>query len=88
MQGTRRDYDDNTIPQPGEYGRNAQGDWYACAPVPPDELGFVTMATLRSGWNIVEHDDSTITVSPSILIRCQGRPEWHGFLERGVFRTA
>jgi len=30
---------------------------------------------------VVEHEDGTITVSPSILA-----PHWHGFLEHGVWR--
>jgi hypothetical protein len=34
---------------------------------------------------ITEHDDGTITVSPSIL---DSRPAgWHGWLERGVWRS-
>lgn len=40
--------------------------------------------TLIDGGNhrVVEHEDRTITVSPSILY-----PDgWHGFLERGVWR--
>lgn len=35
---------------------------------------------------VIEHDDGTITVSPSILVR--GDEEWHGFLENGVWREA
>lgn len=31
---------------------------------------------------VVEHDDGTITVSPSILMP----GKWHGYLERGVWR--
>ena len=40
-----------------------------------------------SGHTVVEHDDGTITVSPSILIpdRRPGK-SWHGYLERGVWR--
>ena len=33
---------------------------------------------------ITEHDDGTITVSPSIQMETGQR--WHGFLERGVWR--
>lgn len=33
---------------------------------------------------IVEHEDDTITVSPSILDPNPGG--WHGYLERGVWR--
>ena len=40
---------------------------------------------------VVEHEDGTITVSPSILVSSSVngvRVEvWHGFLERGVWRT-
>jgi hypothetical protein len=38
------------------------------------------------GWDLIEHDDGTITISPSILD--SGTPNgWHGFLERGVWRS-
>jgi hypothetical protein len=40
------------------------------------------------GWDLTEHDDGTITVSPSILAHASGEhAEWHGFLERGVWRS-
>ena len=40
---------------------------------------------------VVEHEDKTITVSPSILListdeQEDDRDEWHGFLEHGVWR--
>ena len=35
---------------------------------------------------VTEHEDGTITVSPSILDPSPGG--WHGFLERGVWRPA
>lgn len=36
---------------------------------------------------VTEHDDGTISVSPSILVRGGGdEGEWHGFLERGFWR--
>lgn len=36
---------------------------------------------------IIEHEDGTITVSPSILVSLVGTDEgWHGYLERGVWR--
>jgi len=36
---------------------------------------------------ITEHDDGTISVSPSILMQDDaGRTLWHGFLEHGVWR--
>jgi hypothetical protein len=64
--------------QPGEYWRN--GDrWCGITP----RFGyFVDLTT----WHITEHDDGTITVSPSIFVN-PNRPEsWHGFLEHGVWR--
>lgn len=33
---------------------------------------------------VTENEDNTITVSPSILVT--GEREWHGYLERGVWR--
>lgn len=45
---------------------------------------------------VIEHDDGTITVSPSILVyphtfldggEKKQSPGWHGFLERGVWRS-
>lgn len=40
-------------------------------------------------WALTEHEDGTITVSPSIWLKpTPGVDEhgWHGFLERGVWR--
>ncbi len=70
--------------KPGEYGKWAHdGNWYLCCPSHNDLLANLARHT------ITEHDDSTITVSPSIL--CEGGPasagiSWHGYLERGVCR--
>jgi len=37
--------------------------------------------------DVVEHEDGTITVSPSILVSSPQEGElWHGYLERGVWR--
>ncbi len=37
--------------------------------------------------DVTEHDDGTITVSPSILVRGGSvAGSWHGYLERGVWR--
>jgi len=35
---------------------------------------------------VTEHQDGTVTVSPSILDERPGG--WHGFLERGIWRPA
>lgn len=68
--------------QPGDYGLWVHdGNWYA---VPPGTEFLAGLA--RHG--VVEHEDGTITVSPSILVQQPNAtpPTWHGFLERGVWR--
>lgn len=62
----------------GEYGCYENGTWYA---IP---FNSKLIANLN-GHNIVEHEDGTITVSPSILVR-NHTLSWHGYLERGVWR--
>jgi hypothetical protein len=37
-------------------------------------------------WSITVEDDDTITVHPSILWTEEGG--WHGYLERGIWRSA
>jgi hypothetical protein len=68
--------------EPGDFGRwEAGGGWYACT---PNDL----TANLTA-HQVIEHEDGTITVSPSIEVG-RLRPErgyWHGFLERGVWRS-
>jgi hypothetical protein len=75
------------LPKPGDYGKT-EGHWYACAPatVPEHPLNvhnlFVADLTRHE---VVEHEDGSLTVAPSILItRHDG--QWHGFLERGLWR--
>jgi hypothetical protein len=42
-----------------------------------------------SAHDVVEHEDGTITVSPSILVSNPQQGElWHGYLERGIWRSA
>jgi len=79
----KRDIPDGPhVLQPGEYGKWAHdGNWYA---VPPGQPGMLANLAKHT---VVEHDDGTITVSPSILITARSRGEqWHGYLERGVWR--
>ena len=45
-------------------------------------VALVTL-TVRDGL-IVEHEDSSITCAPSLVMPSG----WHGYLERGVWRTA
>jgi hypothetical protein len=46
------------------------------------------LGELHPDHQVTEHEDGTITVSPSILRR--GGPgmvdEWHGYLEHGIWR--
>ena len=80
MIGTRKHPEPNgdLLLAEGEYGKATDGIWY-CRP-PTSQMGRLTRHT------VIEHEDGTITVKPSILIN-DGRSEWHGFLERGVWRA-
>lgn len=51
--------------------------WYCITPV--GQFGDL------SKHAIAEHEDGTITVSPSILVTGGGE-SWHGFLECGLWR--
>jgi hypothetical protein len=69
--------------QPGDYSKMPYG-WIVCTP--NGEIGSLVKHT------VTEHEDGTITVSPSILIyphqsEIGPTPGWHGFLERGVWRS-
>lgn len=77
--------------EPGDYGR-IDGDWYCRAPWnhSPDTYGPRMQGNLR-GHQVTEHEDGTITVSPSILINTIWGPDktpytWHGFLVAGVWQ--
>lgn len=77
--GKRRDFVDGLL-EAGEYGRGPDGEWYGMPP------GTDLLAGLAK-HTVVEHEDGTITVSPSILVsRPHTNDRWHGFLERGVWR--
>lgn len=69
--------------QPGEYSKLPDGTWYGCTP--NGHTGNL------SAHDVVEHEDGTITVSPSIAVsmRQDGKDVelWHGYLERGVWRS-
>lgn len=73
--------------QAGDYGRSTDGKWLAHAPV---ELGGPVWLN-RPGheWKIEEHEDGTISVTPSIrILDGDGKPDiWHGYLTRGVWRA-
>lgn len=64
---------------PGSYGKH-NDVWYCSTPN--------GLAGNLSKHTVIEHEDGTITVSPSILVTSgrDGRaPTWHGFLQRGVW---
>ncbi len=66
-------------PEPGDYYFYPDVGW--CA-VSPDGRN-VGLAR----HEVTEHEDGTITASPSILVSGGERPgSWHGYLERGVWR--
>lgn len=76
--------------RPGAYwkqtrnGRALEGhrgrDWDWVVHCPDGSHGSLTH------HDVVEHDDGTITVSPSILVT--GAGSYHGYLERGEWRPA
>jgi len=69
--------------QPGEYGKNSDGWFCKC---PTFDPGFGGVGGL-SNHTVIEHEDGTITVSPSILSTFGSNgQQWHGFLERGIWR--
>jgi hypothetical protein len=83
--GTDKDSDDHLwySPEPGDYWRDDVRGW-----------SVETPNGLRAGLanhEVVEHEDGTISVSPSIL--CEGalgadptKVTWHGYLKHGVWR--
>jgi hypothetical protein len=61
--------------------------WYCCCPHPlASERPAAFMGNLAK-HEVTEHEDGTITVKPSILVT-NYIGEYHGFLEKGVWRTA
>lgn len=72
--------------EPGDYGKDqTSGIWYCRTP--NGHLGNLAQ------HDVVEHADGTITVSPSILVTMRDTEKrqdvelWHGYLERGVWRS-
>ena len=66
------------LPDSGEYGQSPEGNWYCC----PPNTNLIANITAHT---ITEHDDKTITVSPSILVQYKSE-KWHGYLELGIWR--
>ena len=81
-QGRRINYFDNPEDGhlylgPGDYGRETNGTWVIRPP--RGDAGDIGDST---GHQVIEHEDGTISVSPSI----DSPGAWHGFLEHGVWR--
>lgn len=87
MQGRRVEWEGQIL-KAGEYSKLPDGTWHA-APATDlrDEWGDALFLANLAGHDVVEHDDGTITVSPSILVKNHDGTEWHGFLERGAWRS-
>ena len=66
-------------PMPGKYWKDKDGSWYAWTP-----NGI--LAGL-SKHQVTEHEDGSITVSPSIQAWDLSKT-YHGYLERGQWRDA
>ena len=62
---------------PESYGKDKDGMWFVRPP--GAHTGGIPNHT------VVEHEDETITVSPSILLT-DGNITVHGFLEHGIWR--
>ena len=80
MRGNRKYINDggHLLLAEGEYGQDHREVWMARPP--GGHLGDL------SNHDVVEHEDGTITVSPSIQISDNHGELWHGYLERGVWR--
>jgi hypothetical protein len=84
MQG-RRVYDNeegHLLLAAGDYGFH-DGKWWCRV---PEENGFHAGMGNLSSHEVIEHEDGTITVSPSILVTGHHDRQWHGYLERGIWR--
>lgn len=81
IKGFRKDNPDSRLLDPGQYGKDVNGTWIGR---PPNTEMLANLAAHR----VVEHEDGTITVEPSILIGpikltgAEGE-QWHGFLRAG-----
>jgi hypothetical protein len=84
LYGVRRaDDTEHHLLQPGEYCKSSREGGPCFLACTPDGR----LADL-SRHQVTEHQDGTITVSPSILVSGGGEPgNWHGYLEDGIWRA-
>jgi hypothetical protein len=78
------------IDQPARYGRatnprvqGSRAGWWQIS-APDGSVGSID----PSIHEVEEHDDGTITVTPSIDFSARKAGAWHGWLVRGVFKPA
>lgn len=65
--------------QLGDYGQSLDGHWWIRPP--RGSMGVL------DNHEIIEHEDGTISVSPSILLEgSDEKSSWHGYLEKGIWR--
>lgn len=83
--GKRIENLEDNLAQPGEFWKDAVGDWRG---VTPNDL----YCWLKN-HHVEEHDDGTITVAPgawgsnSILAsNGRGNQSWHGYIYRGMWK--
>lgn len=73
--------------RPGEYLKDDNNIWRACAPNSP------YLPIILSKHEVVENGDGTITVTPSILVKGAdpkngNEVSWHGYLTNGIWRDS
>ena len=80
--------DPEKINQPACYGKatapksgSAAGWWQVTAP--DGSIGSISPKI----HTVTEHEDGTITLSPSLDFSQRKPGAWHGWLERGIFRS-
>ena len=86
----------NFLKEPGDYGEHERfkGLWFMM--LPTGNIGCIydkKTTGKKEHHSVTEHEDGTITVNPSILHNAEGKyhnptqKTWHGYLERGIWRT-
>jgi hypothetical protein len=65
----------------GGYWRAPDGTWICGVPAPHFGIGSLI------NHDVTEHEDGTITVSPSILVETGDGRRWHGYLRKGVWEA-
>lgn len=69
----------------GDYFKDADGLWWVTIPGmdPTFPFRIQNPGQEKTTWQVEEHEDGTITVSPSLHMIGY----WHGFLRRGRFES-